>query len=127
MVEGLFGSQLPEHIHEGVVAVATIFTYGILFLSPLSYAFFKHIVLPVLNWLPGKLKNRSYFLNSTVVLVVMEVILVCVFAILLNAKGKNIHWLNLIVGASIPTAFVAINCFGHICIFKLRSRRGTDA
>lgn len=127
IVEGLFGSQLPESAHGVVVAVATIFTYGIIFLSPLSYLTFKHLVLPALNMLSRRLKIQSYFLNTIIILFVTEIILVTTVVFIRIAHEYPIQLWHLIAVAAIPTAFVALNCFGHIMVFKFGISKCADA
>ena len=117
LIEAFYGAQLPKGVHEAVVTIATIFTYGILFISPISYVSFKHIILPALNILHGEKHINSYFINVIVVLITTEIGIVLVLG-LFSGFG-NIA--SLFTVAAIPTSLVALNCFGHILFFTIQS------
>jgi hypothetical protein len=117
LVELRYGAQLPKGTKEAIYGITTIFTYGILFISPISYVTFKNLFLPAINFMHIRMHIRSYFLNVIIVLIATEIVIVLAFA---SYRGFN-KLASLFALAAIPTAVVALNCFGHICIVKFRS------
>lgn len=123
LAELLFGEQSSKSTHEAIGAIATVFTFGLIPFSLISYATFKYFVLPALNYLPSKMQVKSYFFNVVIVLIASEIIFVLMF-VAYNGVEKLVP---LFVAAAIPTALIALNCFGHICFFKFKSRMKQNA
>ncbi len=117
-VEFMFGKQLPEAVHEAIVAVATIFTYGLIPISLISYATFKYFILPALNYLPSKIRINAYLLNVIIILILTEIIFV---VMIVWFQGFDKLTFKFTV-AAIPTSYIALNCFGHIYINKFQSK-----
>lgn len=118
LAEALIGDRIQDTVHQMIVVVATIFTYGAIPLSLLSYLSFKYILLPVLNALPLRLHIGSYLVNTCILLVATGILSVVLLAALWGAGHPD----RLIEAALLPTMLVGVNCFGHIGVFKLQTK-----
>jgi hypothetical protein len=111
-----FGKQTSETTHEAIVATATIFTYGLIPLTFISYVTFKYFILPASNYLPSKIQIKSHFVNVIIIILIMEMFFALLFVLYQGFEGLTRKFLV----AAIPTALTAINCLGHI-FFKFES------
>ena len=111
----LFGERPSPTVHSAIVAVGTIFTYGVLVFPIVSYATFKYLILPLLNYLPRVTKNESYLFNSAIILGLSEVLFLLIS---LWVNGLDKVPLQAAT-AAIPTSCIGLNCAGHFWFSKL--------
>lgn len=121
LVELFFGAIVPEDTHKFIVMIATVFTYGILFIPVISYLSFRYVFLPAIYFSRQTLKIESYYLNVLVVLIFTDAIV----SILLLIKDEFRNAMGSLMVASVLTSLVALNAVGHR-LFQRFHARNTD-